>query len=118
MDAQEEADKEKALKQVAEANLKEKVSRLNVMERRATTAEKALEQAKQKAIKALNRLEEVRLKLAETANILLAWDKEFADYREGEKVWKQNYYNKDFKHVEDLVGPVIYQAKKFSFMEG
>lgn len=42
-DAQEEADKEKALKQVTEASLKGKVLGLNVMERCATTAERVLE---------------------------------------------------------------------------
>ena len=44
-DAQKEADKGKALKQAAKASLKEKILGLNVMERRATTAEKALELA-------------------------------------------------------------------------
>lgn len=42
-DAQEEVDKEKALKQVAEESLKEKTSGLNIMERHATIAEKVLE---------------------------------------------------------------------------
>lgn len=45
-DAQEEADKEKALKQVAEASLKEKTLGLNVMEWRVTIVEQALELAK------------------------------------------------------------------------
>ena len=44
----EEADKEKALKQVAKASLKEKTLGLNMMEQRATTVEKALEFAEQK----------------------------------------------------------------------
>ena len=39
----EEADKEKALKQVVEANLKEKTLELNVVERRAATTEKVRE---------------------------------------------------------------------------
>ena len=51
-DVQEETDKEKALKQVIEASLKEKILGLNDMEQRATTAEKALELAKQKDSKA------------------------------------------------------------------
>ena len=55
---QEETDKEKALKQVAKANLKEKTLRLNVMEWQATTVEKALELAKQKASKLQGKLEE------------------------------------------------------------
>lgn len=44
-DAQEEVDKENALKQVAKASLHEKTTRLNMIERQATTAEKALELA-------------------------------------------------------------------------
>ena len=44
----EEADKEKALKQVAKASLKEKTLGLNMMEQRATTVEKALEFVEQK----------------------------------------------------------------------
>ena len=51
-DVQEETDKEKALKQVIEASLKEKILGLNDMEQRATIAEKALELAKQKDSKA------------------------------------------------------------------
>jgi len=45
-EAHEEIDKEKAPKQVAEASLKEKTLGLNVIERRATSVEKALELAK------------------------------------------------------------------------
>ena len=117
-DAQEEADKEKAFKQVAEASLKEKVLGLNVMEQRATTARRALEQAKQKATDALNRVGEVELKLSKTASVLIARNKEFTDYEGGEKARKQNYYNKGFKHAEDSAGPVIFQARKFGFQEG
>lgn len=72
--AYEEADKEKALKQVAEASLHEKTMGLNMMERWATTTEKALELAE--------------LKLAETANILSAQDEEFAKLKGGEKARK------------------------------
>ena len=50
-DAWEEINKEKALKQVAEASLKEKTLGLNVMKQRAT-AKKALELAEQKASEA------------------------------------------------------------------
>ena len=57
-DAQEEADKEKALKQVAEASLKEKTLGLNVIEWRATTTKTSLELAKQKASEATGKLGE------------------------------------------------------------
>ena len=117
-DALEEADKEKDLKQVAKVSLKEKASGLKAMEHRATTTEKVLEQAEQKANEALNKLGEAELKLAETASILSTLDKEFVDYKGGEKARKQTYYNKGFKHAMDSVGPVIFQAQKFGFMEG
>ena len=38
--------------------------------------------------------------------------------RGGEKSRKKTYYNRGFKHTEDLVGLVIFQARKFGFMEG
>lgn len=56
-----------------------------MMEWHATTAKRALEQAKQKATKALNKLRESELKLVETTSILSVRDKEFANYKRGEK---------------------------------
>ena len=109
-DAQEETNKEKALKLVIEASLKEKILRLNDMERQATTAEKALELAKQMASKAQGKLGETELKLAETLSIFSARDKEFTDYKGGEKARKQTYYNRGFRDTENLAGPVIFQA--------
>ena len=44
-----EVDKEKALKQVAKASMNEKTLKMNVVECRATTAERARELAEQKA---------------------------------------------------------------------
>lgn len=87
-DAQEEANKEKALKQVAEASLKEKTFRLNIMERHATMAEKGLELVEQKVTKASVKLGETELQLAETASLLSAQDKELNDYKGGEKAQK------------------------------
>lgn len=69
------------------------------MEQRVTTAEKALEIAKQKA------------------NLLSTQDKGFYDYKGREKAQKQSYYDKGFRHVENSTGPVIFQARKFGFME-
>ena len=71
-EAQEETNKEKAFKQVAKASLQEKTLGLNVMERRATTVEKELELAEQKARDLQGRLRETKLKLAKTASILFA----------------------------------------------
>ena len=96
----EEADKEKALKQVAEASLQEKMLGLNVMKRRATTTEKALELFEQKASDIQGKLEEIELKLEETASLLSTWDKELVDLKGMEKARKQTY-NKGFRDAEN-----------------
>lgn len=57
----------------------------------ATTTEKALELAKQKANEVAGKLCETELKLVEIASVLSTQDKEFADYKSGEKAQKQTY---------------------------
>jgi len=87
------------------------------MEQRATTAEKALELVEQKASEAQGKLRETELKLVENASILSARDKEFTDYKGGEKARKQTY-NRGFRDAENSASPMIFQAQKFGFMEG
>ena len=96
----EEVDKEKALKQVAEASLTEKTLGLNVMDRQATTAEKALELAKQKAKVFQGKLGETKLKLVETESLVFARDKELTNLKSMVKTCKQTYYNKGFRDAE------------------
>lgn len=86
-DVQEEANKEKALKQVVEASLQEKTMGLIMMERQVTTTENALELVEQKASEFLSNLGEAELKLMKTASILSTWEKEFADLKGGEKAF-------------------------------
>ena len=88
------------------------------MERRATTAEKALEFVERNASDLQGRLGETELKLAKTASILSARDTELTDLKGVEKARKQTYYNKGFKDDENSAGPLIFQAQKFRFMEG
>ena len=64
----EEADKEKALKQVAEATLNEKVLELATTDRRAISVERTWELAKQKVEALQGKLEEAETKLAEAAS--------------------------------------------------
>lgn len=114
----EEVDKKKALKLVIKASLQEKTLRLNVMERRATTVEKALELAKQRVGDLQGKLGKTELKLAEIANLLSTQDKELTDLKSMAEARKQAYYNKGFKDTENSVRPVIFQARKFRFIEG
>ena len=77
-----EADKEKALKQDAKASLNEKTLELNVVERRATTVERAQELAKQKAEDLQGKLGEAEVKLAKVLSIVFTHDKELGNLKE------------------------------------
>ena len=68
----EEADKKKALKQVAKATLKEKVLELATTDRRAIFVERTWELAKQKVEALQGKLEEAKTKLAEAASTVSA----------------------------------------------
>jgi len=68
----EEADKEKVLKQVAEASLNEKTLELNSVERLAITAERARELAEQKVKDLQGKLGEAEVKLTEVSSIISA----------------------------------------------
>ena len=106
----EEADKEKALKQVAEASLNEKTLELNMAEQRATTSEKARELAEQKVEDLQGKLGEAEVKLAKFSSIVSARDKELTNLKETMKNCEQVFYNIGFKDAENLVGAVVFQA--------
>ena len=59
----------------------------------------------------MGKLAEIELKLAETASTLSTGDKEFTNYKRGEKARKQTYYNRGFRDAESLAGLVIFQAR-------
>lgn len=114
----EEAEKEKALKQAAEASFNEKSLELNVVKRWAITAERAQELAEQKAKDLQGKLNEVKVKLAKAVSLVSAHDKELVDLKETMKTCEQVYYNIGFKDVENSTGPMIFLARKFGFAKG
>lgn len=114
----EEVEKEKALKQTAEASFNEKSLELNVVKRWAITAERAQELAEQKAKDLQGKLNEVKVKLAKAVSLISAHDKELVDLKETMKTCEQVYYNIGFKDVENSTGPMIFLARKFGFAKG
>lgn len=91
---------------------------LNVVEQRATTANRAWELAKQKAKDFQGKLEEAEVKLVEAANLVFARDKELADLKEITKTCEQVFYNMGFQGAQNSAGTIILQAWKFRFVEG
>ena len=114
----EEADKEKALKQVAKATFNEKVLELATTEGKAITVERAQELAEQKMEDLQGKLEEAKIKLAEATSIVSGREKELANLKETMKICKQVFYNMGFKDTENLAGAVIFQDRRFGFSEG
>lgn len=78
----EEADKEKALNQVVEANLNEKTLELCSVQHKVTTSENAWEVAEKTTEQLQTRLNETKVKLAEASSVVSAQDKELADLKE------------------------------------
>ena len=92
-----DVDKEKALKQVAKANLNEKTLELSSMQRRVTTTENAQEVAWRAVEQLQMMLDETEVKLAEASNVVSAQDKELTDLKETLNNYEQVYYNMGFK---------------------
>lgn len=78
----------------------------------------AQELAKKKAEDLQGKLGEAEVKLAQAASLVSAHDKELTDLKETLKTCEQVYYNIGFKDVENLVGPMNFQARKFGFTKG
>lgn len=104
----EEADKDKALKQVAEVSLNKKTLELNSVECQPITTEKARELAEQKAKDLQGKLGEAEVNLVEVFSNISTRDKELADLKETMKNREQVFYNMGFKDTENSAGAVIF----------
>ena len=106
----EEAGKEKALKQVVESNLSEKVIALAIAEQKAASIERAWGSAEQKAEALQGKLGEMETKLAQVESIVLALDKELVDLKEMIKRCEQEFYNMGFIDAKNSYCKVIFEA--------
>ena len=77
----EDAEREKALKDVAEANAKEKTKAVVTAEKKAIASEKARVLVEKKSSELEAKLGEIELKLAETASLNTAQAKELVDLK-------------------------------------
>ena len=61
---------------------------------------------------------ETELKLAEAETLNSSWVEELADLRAALEGCESKWYNEGFVDVENLVEPVINEARKLVFKEG
>ena len=103
-----DANREKELKDVTNATAKEKLKAINTAQKRTQSSKKAYLLAKEKVAEVEGRLEGIKLKLAEAANLNLAQANQIADLRSALEANENKWYDDDFTNAEKSAEPVVY----------
>ena len=114
----EDAEREKALKDIANDNVKEKGKATEVTEKKAQSLEKARQLAKKRIAEVEGRLEGVELKLAEANSLNLAQANQIADLKVALEAYENKWYDEGFTDAEKSAKPVVHQARLYGFGEG
>lgn len=117
-DAAEEADKERALEDVAKAIVMEKLIATENVEARVWGAERARAQEEKQRAEAKVKLGEVELWVADSGSIISAKDKEIAELKATLEESENKYYNMGFNDAENSVEPIMFEAWKHGFSKG
>ena len=114
----EDVEREKALKDVAEAATKEREKIAAIAEKKATMSEKAKALAENRLADLEAKVGETELKLAKAESLNSVRAEELADLRVALEGCESKWYNKGFADVEDSVEPVINETRKLAFKKG
>ena len=114
----EDAEWEKALKDVAEATSKERAKAAATAEKKVATSEKARVSAEKRFSDLKAKLGETELKLVEAASLNTARAEELADLKATLEGCESKWYDEGFADVENSMEPVINEARKLAFKEG
>ena len=114
----EDAEQEKALKDVAEATAKEKTKAATTREKKAIASEKARVSAEKKSSELEAELGITELKLVEGASLNTVQVEELAKLKATLEACKNKWYNEGFVDVENSIEPVIQEARKLALDKG
>ena len=103
---------------VKELASKERAKIAATMEKKATASDKAKALAKKRLANFEAKVGETELKLAEAESLNTARAEELADLRAALEGYESKWYNEGFADAENLVEPVINEARKLAFKEG
>lgn len=106
----EETEKERALKEVAEATMREKSTTLDAIVERAGDAKRARALAEQKVASWETKLGDMELRLADVESVISSRDKEIADLKVALTEREDKFYNMGFMDVENSSEPVMFQS--------
>jgi len=113
-----DAEREKALKDVAESSAKEKTKAAATVEKKAAAFEKAKVLVKKRSSELEGRLGETELKLAEAVSLNTVQAEELVDLKAALEARENKWYNKGFADAENSTESVINEAPKLAFEEG
>lgn len=110
-DAAEEIDKERALKEVAEAMVKDKDKATEDAEERARVTERAQALVEKKLMEMEVKMGGTELKLPEAESINLALTNQFFELKVTLEACKDKWYNAGSTNAENSVELIIYQSQ-------
>ena len=113
-----DAEREKALKDIANDNPKEQSKAAEAVEKRAQSSEKGRQAAEKERVEVENRLKAAKLKLAEANSLNLAQADQIADLKVALKACENKWYDEGFAVAEKSAEPVVHQAQLHGFGEG
>jgi len=111
----EDADREKAAREMAVKTAKEKIKAIDATEKKAATAEKARSLAKKRFAELLAKQNEMDVKLAEAVSLNTAQAEELVDLRAALEAWEEKWYNERFTDAENFADLVVNQARRLGF---
>ena len=111
----EDLEREKALKDVAEAIAKEKVKATRTAKKKVAAAKKARALAESKSVELEVQLGGTELKLAEAQSLNTALAEELANLKATLEACEDKWYNEGFADADNSVEPVVRQAQKLGF---
>ena len=114
----EDAEREKALKDVVDATTKEKGKVVEAAEKKVYSSEKAWLLVEKKLAESEAKLGGTELKLAEAKSLNLAHVDEIANLKAALEACEKKWYDEGFADAENSVEPIIHQARVHGFGEG
>lgn len=114
----ENAEWEKALKDIIVATTKEKGKATEVVEKKAQAFKKAWALAKKKLAEMEMKLRGMKLKLVKAESLNLAQADEIADLKAALEACEEKWYNEGFADAENSIEPIVLQAPRHGFGEG
>ena len=106
----EDAEREKALKDVAKAGTKEKTKAVAIVEKKAAASEKTKVLVEKRSLELKGRLGETELKLVEAVSLNTAQATELADLKAALEANENKWYNEGIANVENSAEPIINEA--------